>query len=77
MQETQVLSLGSEDPLEKGKAIHYEMSTTRNSALCLVTQSCLTVCDPMNCSLLGSSVHGIFQARILEWVAMTYSRGSS
>ena len=32
-------------------------------------QSCLTLCDPMNCSLSGSSVHGILQARILEWVA--------
>ena len=37
--------------------------------LCLVTQSCLTLCDAMDCSLPGSPVHGIFQARILEWVA--------
>ena len=35
-----------------------------------VAQSCLTLCDPMDCSLPGSSVHGIFQARILEWVAI-------
>ena len=35
-----------------------------------VTQSCLTLCDPMDCSLPGSSVHGIFQARILEWVPL-------
>ena len=41
------------------------------------TQSCLTLCDPMDHSLLGSSVHGILQARILEWVAMPFSRGSS
>ena len=41
----------------------------------LVAQSCLTLCDPMDCSLPGSSVHGILQARILEWVA--FSRGSS
>ena len=34
-------------------------------------------CDPMECSLLGSSVHGIFQARILEWVAIPFSRGCS
>ena len=40
-------------------------------------QSCLTLCNPMNCSLPGSSVHGILQARTLEWVAMTFSRGSS
>ena len=40
-------------------------------------QSCLTLCDPMHCSLPGSSVHGILQARILEWVAISYSKGSS
>ena len=43
----------------------------------LVAQSCLTLCDPMECSLQGSSFHGIFQARILEWVAISCSRGSS
>ena len=40
-------------------------------------QSCPTLCDPVYCSLLGSSVHAIFPARILEWVAISYSRGSS
>ena len=40
-------------------------------------QSCLTLCDPVDCSLPGSSVYGILQARILEWVAMTSFRGSS
>ena len=40
-------------------------------------QSCLTLGGPMYCSLPGSSVHGIVQARILEWVAISYSRGSS
>ena len=44
--------------------------------LCLVAQSCLTFCDPMDCSPSGSSVHEIFQARILEWIAILYSRGS-
>ena len=43
----------------------------------LVAQLCSTLCSPMDCSLTGSSVHGIFQARILEWVAMSFSRGSS
>ena len=38
--------------------------------MCLVTQSCPTLCDPMNCSPPGSSVHGILQERILEWAAM-------
>ena len=42
-----------------------------------VTQSYLTLCDPMDCSLPGSSVHGILQARILEWVAVPFSSGSS
>ena len=46
-------------------------------ALCSVTQSCPTLYDPMDCSLPGSSVHGILQARILERVAMPSSRGSS
>ena len=42
-----------------------------------VTQSCPTLCNPMDCSPPGSSVHGILQARILEWVAISFSRGSS
>ena len=42
-----------------------------------VTQFFLTLWDPTDCSLPGSSVHGIFQARILEWVAISFSRGSS
>ena len=45
--------------------------------MCLVAQLCPTLCDPIDCSLLGSSVHGILQARILERVAMPSSRGSS
>ena len=45
--------------------------------LVLVIQSCPTLCDPMDCSLSGSSVHGILQARILERVSMPSSRGSS
>ena len=43
----------------------------------LVTQLCPTLGDPMDCSPPGSSVHGIFQARILEWMAIPFSRGSS
>ena len=45
--------------------------------LCMHAQSCPTLCDPMDCSPPGSSVHGILQARILEQVAMPSSRGSS
>ena len=40
-----------------------------------VSQSCPTLCNPMDCSLPGFSVRGIFQARILEWVAISFSRG--
>ena len=48
-----------------------------HSHLLLVAQSCPTPCDPMDCSLPGASVHGIFQVRILEWVAISFSKGSS
>ena len=44
---------------------------------CVLTQPCLTPRNPMDCSPPGSSVHGILQARILEWVAISFSRGSS
>ena len=43
----------------------------------LVAQSCPTLCDPTNCSPSGSFIHGILQARILEWIAIPFSRGSS
>ena len=45
--------------------------------MCPVIQLCLTLCDPMDCSPSSSSVHGTLQARILEWVAISSSRGSS
>ena len=51
-----------------------------NHCVCVcvkVAQSCLTLCNPMDCSLPGSFVHGILQARILEWFAIPFSRGSS
>ena len=44
---------------------------------CVCAQSCPTLCNPVDCSPLGSSVHGIFQARILNWVAISFFRGSS
>ena len=44
---------------------------------CLIIQLCLTPCNPMDCSLAGSSVHGILQARVLEWVAISSSREAS
>ena len=51
--------------------VTYELSLSGDA------QSCLTLCDPMGCSPPGSSVHGILQARILEWVAIFFSRGFS
>ena len=47
-----------------------EKGFRQGAMLCLVTQSCLILCDPMDYSPPGSSVHGIFQARVLEWVQM-------
>ena len=51
--------------------------TTGKSVKMLVTQSCPTLCDPMDCNPSGSSVRGILQARIPEWVAISFFRGSS
>ena len=45
--------------------------------LVLVAQSCLTLCDPLDCSPPDSFVHGILQARILDWIAIPFSRASS
>ena len=47
------------------------------ATLCSVAQSCLSLCDPLDCSSPGSSLHGIFQARILEWVAISFSKWSN
>ena len=41
----------------------------------IATQLCLTLCNPMDCSLSGSSVHGILQARVLQWVTIPFSKG--
>ena len=65
---------------EEMKAQRGEVACPRSHSspvACLVTQSCPTLCDPMDCSPPGSSVHGTSQAGILEWVAISSSRGSS
>ena len=49
----------------------------QEAVLAKLLQSCLTLCDSMDCSPPGSSVYGILQARILKWVAMPFSRESS
>ena len=59
---------------------HYRQGHSRlqmHRCCCLVAKSCPILCHPMDCSLPDSSVHGILQARILEWVAIPFSRGSS
>ena len=81
---SQLLGLNNqqEDDQVEDRKRKYKMATRKEKwgwmhAACLVTQSCLTLGDPMDCCPLGSSVHGIFQARILERVAISSSRGSS
>ena len=54
-----------------------EIKMWKTDRCCLVTKLYPTLCNPMYCSLPGSSIHGISQARILDWVAMSFSRGSS
>ena len=58
-------------------AEHWVEFPLRYSRFSLVAQSCPTLCDPKDCSLSVSSIHGISQARILEWVAISFSKGSS
>ena len=53
------------------------MDLTESESDSEVTQSCPTLCNPMDYNLSGFSVHGIFQARVLEWVAISFSRVSS
>ena len=64
-------------PPPLGEIVFHENSSwcQKCCRACLVAQACPTLSDPMDCSLPGSSVHGILQARILEWVASLFSRG--
>ena len=55
----------------------YNQLTLRKKKESEAAQSCPTLCNPTDCSLPGSSIHGIFQARVLEWVAISFSRRSS
>ena len=56
-----------------GVGCHFLLQCMKGKSESEVTQSCLTLRDPMVCSLPGSSVHGIFQARVLEWGAIAFS----
>ena len=57
-----------------GVGCHFLLQCMKVKSESEVTQLCLTLCDPMDCSLPGSSIHGSFQARVLEWVAIAFSR---
>ena len=73
----QISSQRSNDKSEMPKIFCWTTESVLKSCMCAKTlRSCLTLCDPMDCSLPGSSVHGIFQARIPEWVTISYSRGN-
>ena len=67
------LALGATVKRESGKTQH----AVDGFPMCSVTQSCPTLCNPVDCSLPGFSAHRTFQARILEWVAISLSRVSS
>ena len=57
-----------------GVGCHFLLQCMKVKRESEVAQSCLTLLDPIDCSLLGSSVHGIFQARVLEWGAIAFSK---
>ena len=63
-------------PLIEINTLDYDNCLKKRKKESEVAQSCLTVCNPMDCGLPRSSVYGIFQARVLEWVAISFSRGS-
>ena len=56
-----------------GVGCHFFLQCMKVQRESEITQSCLTLSNPMDCSLSGSSLHGIFQARVLEWVAIAFS----
>ena len=56
-----------------GVGCHFLLQCMKVKSESEVSHSCLTLCDPMDCSRPGSSVHGIFQARVLEWGAIAFS----
>ena len=58
-----------------GVGCHFLLQCMKVKSESEVSQSCPTLSDPMNCSLPGSSIHGIFQARVLEWGAIAFSHG--
>ena len=72
-QPTRLLRLWDSPGKNTGVGCHFLLQCMKVKSESEVIQSCLTLLDPMDCSLPGSSVHGIFQARVLEWVAIAFS----
>ena len=68
---------GNGFPLSPAPQRHHPLVASLTPPICVCTQSCPTLCKPLECSLPVSSVHGISQARIQEWVAISFSKGSS
>ena len=71
-----LLSLGSPGK-NTGVGCHFLLQCMKMKSESEVAQLCLTLSDPVNCSLPGSSVHGVLQARVLEWVAIAFSELST
>ena len=69
-----VIFLGNKKTYIKMKIFNWKIF---KYAFSEVAQSCLTLCDPRDCNMPGSFIHGILQVRILEWVAISFSRRSS
>ena len=70
---TTTLEIAKELSINHPRVIWHLKQTRKVKSQSEVVQSCLTLSDPMDCSLPGSSTHGIFQARVLEWVAIAFS----
>ena len=63
--------------IEESTEISHIPPSSMYACCCLVAKSCPALCNPIDCTLQGSSLHEIFQARILEWVTISFSRGSA
>ena len=73
----QIYTIEYYSALKKNRIMLFAATWVERKKESEVAQLCPTLCDPMDCSLSGFSVHGIFQARVLEWIAISFSRGSS
>ena len=73
LQPTRLLSPWDSPGKNTGVGCHFLLQCMKVESESEVAQLCPTLCDPMDCSLPGSSIHGIFQARVLEWGAIAFS----